>query len=113
MSSPEQPVWMTAEQAQQMVTEALAQHQEAAAAGAGGTISADQVQAIVDQALARQAESHNTQLQGLMASLRGSVATFVPFHSGGNGTEIADTWSQYEQTRARAADEAALAAAVR
>lgn len=113
MSEPtNQPQWYTAEQMQEAISAALAQHAETQAAQqqAQGTISADQVQALIDSALAKQAEAHNAHLQALAASMRGSVASMVPEHSGGDGTEIAETWSQWEQERAYAAAEAARAA---
>jgi hypothetical protein len=113
MGEPAQPVgWLTAEQADQMVANAvasaLAQHQSSQQAS--GSITADQVQGIVNEALARQTEAHQQELQTLMASLRGSVVTYIPEHAGGPGTEIAATWSQYEQTKAQQAAEAAKAA---
>lgn len=101
MGEPQQfPGWVTEEQAKAMADEA-----RQSASGEG--MNAAQVQALIDEALARQAEAHNTAIQALGASLRGSVATFVPEHSGGPGTEIAETWSYAEQQRAKAAAEAA------
>lgn len=108
MSEPQQPAgWLTAEQAQQMVADALAQHQ---ATAASGSITAEQAQAMIDQALARQAEAHSEQIRQLSASMRGSVVTFIPTHGGGPGDEIAETWSALEQARAIAAEEASRAA---
>lgn len=105
--SVEQPSgWVTADQAAQMVADALAQHQQTAA----GSISAEQAQAMIDQALARQAEQHNAAIQQMAESLRGNVVTFTPEHGGGPGLEIAPTWSQWEQTQARNAAEAERAA---
>jgi hypothetical protein len=109
VSSPEQPQWLTAEQAQQMVADALAQAQEqhAASSNSAGSITVEQAQAMIDQALARQAEAHNDAIKALGASMRGSVVTFVAHNAGGPGTEIADTWSAWDQAQAHAADEAA------
>jgi predicted house-cleaning NTP pyrophosphatase (Maf/HAM1 superfamily) len=116
MGEPQQQVtqWLTAEQAQQMVADALAHAAAQAAASAipaEGTLTAAQVQAIVDEALARQAETYNTQIEQLAASMRGNIITFIPKHAGGHNTSIAETWSQLDQQRAYAADEAALLAA--
>jgi len=119
MGEPNQPQWLTVEQAQQMatdaaqaaVTEALAQHAAAQEATPSGSITAAQAQAMIDQALARQAEAHNEAIRQMASSLRGSVVTFVPYHAGGPGTEIAETWSQWEQTLARQADDAKALAA--
>lgn len=117
MSEPtQQPQWVPLEQVQSLIDSgiqtALAaqaeQHaQQMAQAQAAqqtseGTLSAAQVQAIVNEALAQQAEAHNKTLQALAASMRGSVASLVPEHSGGPGTEISETWSQWEQEQARA-----------
>lgn len=109
MGTPEQ-YYLTAEQAQQMVTDALAQAQEAHAATASGSITVAQAQAMIDEALARQAVSHQESIKALAASMRGSVVTFVPHNAGGPGTEIAETWSAWDQAQAHAADEAARAA---
>lgn len=118
MSEPtQQPVWYTEDQAKalidQAVANALSQHAETQAAQqqSTGSLSASQVQAIVDEALSRQAEAHNAAMQALSASMRGSVASLIPEHSGGAGTEVADTWSQYEQELSHAASEAKLRAA--
>lgn len=51
------------------------------------------------------------QVSGLQSMLSSNVVTGIAEHAGGPGTEIAETWSQYEQTKARAAAEAALNAA--
>ena len=37
----------------------------------------------------------------LLASQAGRVQTTVPEHGGGPGTEISETWSQYEQDLSR------------
>lgn len=102
--------WMTAEQAQevarQAVADALAQHQSSSGAGVSGTITAAQARALIDEALARQAEQHQEDIKSLAASLRGSVVTYVPYNAGGPGTEIAETWGAYDQALAHAADDA-------
>ena len=108
-SSEESGGWIPADQVQQMIADALAQHQSAA--GAPGTASSDQVQAMIDQALARQAAGYQEQLNQMAASLRGQVVTFIPEHGGGPGTEIAPTWSQWEQTKAQEAADAKAAGA--
>jgi thioredoxin-like negative regulator of GroEL len=105
--------WVPADQVQQMIDQALQQHASTANEAAAGSISAEQAQAMIDQALARQAEAHNSAMQALAESMRGTVATFVPRNAGGPGTEISETWSQYEQTQAHAADAAATAEAAK
>jgi C4-dicarboxylate transporter len=119
MSEPQQSdtAWVSAESAQQMaadaarqaVAQALAEHQSASSAQ--GSISADQVHVIVQEALDRQAATHQEQLQQLMASMRGNVVTFIPEHAGGIGMDVAETWSQYDQHRAYLAAEAEREAA--
>jgi hypothetical protein len=108
-----QPQWFTGEQVQEAIAEALRQHAAEQAANASesaqGTVSVEQVQGLINAALAEQAEAHNKTLQALAASMRGSVASLVPEHSGGEGTEIAETWSAYEQGLAKAAAEAKAA----
>jgi hypothetical protein len=102
----EQAQQMAAEAAQQAVQQALQQHASAAApASSTGSISAEQAQAMIDQALARQAEAHNKAIADLSASLRGSVQTFIAHNGGGLGTEIAETWSAFEQAAANKADQ--------
>lgn len=81
--------------------------QPAEEAMSSGSISVEQAQAMIDQALARQAEGFQSQINQMAASLRGNVVTFIPYHGGGHGTDIAETWSQYEQTKAQAADDTA------
>lgn len=107
----EVPGWKSDDQVadivQKAVQDALAQH--SAAGGAPGSISADQAQAMIDQALARQAEAHNAAMQQLAESMRGNVISAVPHNAGGIGTDIADTWSAFDQAQAHAADAAKLA----
>ena len=113
MSEPtQQPQWYTQEQVQEAISEALRQHAETQAVqqSAQGTVSIDQVQGLINAALAEQAEAHNASLQALAASMRGSVASLIPEHSGGVGTAVAETWSQYEQEQAYKAAEAKRAA---
>lgn len=45
----------------------------------------------------------------LQRMLSGTVPTSVPEHSGGPGTEVAETWSYFDQLQAKAAAEAARA----
>lgn len=112
MSGPAE--YYTAEQTQQLINEAIQnalqnqahEHEQASA----GSVSASQVQAIVDEALARQADAHNAQIEALAQSLRGSVLTFIPDHAAGQGTQIEPTWSQYEQGQAKQRAEAEAAA---
>lgn len=105
------PGWKTDDQVQAMIDQALAKQAEtyAAASSSPGSISAEQAQAMIDQALARQAEAHNAALQQLADSLRGQVISLIPHNGGGPGTVIAETWSQAEQTAAHAADAQAQA----
>jgi hypothetical protein len=87
----EQAQQMAAEAAQQAVQQALQQHASAAApASSTGSISA---------------EAHNKAIADLSASLRGSVQTFIAHNGGGLGTEIAETWSAFEQAAANKADQ--------
>lgn len=76
----------------------------------------DELTAIIRQALAAQAEDHGAQMRaltdqvaGLQASISGTVPTLIPENAGGSGTEAAETWSQWEQSRAWLAREAASA----
>lgn len=78
------------------------------------TYTAEQLQALVHQALADQKASHDAEIAGLKTtvealskSLAGNVPTFTPEHSAGHGVAIHPTWSQYEQELAYAATEAA------
>lgn len=109
--SQEVPGWKSdaqvADIVQKAVQDALAQH--SAAGEASGSISAEQAQAMIDQALTRQAEAHNAAMSQLADSLRGSVISLVPHNAGGPGTEIAETWSAFDQAQAHAADAAKLA----
>lgn len=78
-------------------------------------VSADDVQRMIDGQLAKRDEEHQSQLDALearsdhlQAQLDAAQANAVPLssvpeHSGGNGTEIAPTWSQYDQERSHAA----------
>jgi hypothetical protein len=108
MSSPAQvPGWVPEEQVQQMIDAAIAQYASSNPAPAASGITQEQIDAQIRAALDAQAETHSKQIESLIASLRGNVVTLIPEHSGGKGTEIAPTWSQYEQEQARKAAAAA------
>jgi len=80
-------------------------------------VSADDVQKMIDAQLDKVRSDHEAQiaelsaksdqLQAQLDAARASAVpiTSVPEHSGGPGTEIAPTWSQYEQEKSRAAKE--------
>lgn len=117
MSTPQEvPGWVPTDQVQQMIDAAIAQYAASQPAPAQHEAPTQeqidaQIQRAIDTALAQQAEVHNKQLEALSASLRGQVQTYVPHNAGGVGTEIHDTWSQWEQEQAHAADEASRRAA--
>lgn len=110
-SAEENGGWVPADQVQQMIEDALARHQQTTGP-VQGSASADQVQQMIEQALARQAEQYQTQLDAMAQSMRGQVVTFIPHNGGGKGTDIAETWSMYEQSLAHAADAEKVAAAL-
>lgn len=67
-----------------------------------GTVSLDQVQRMIDQALERQAAQHKLEMDALRQTLTQPVSPFpsdhpVPTHAGGIGHTIAQTWSMWEQ----------------
>jgi hypothetical protein len=71
-----------------------------------GALNEETIQRMIDQALARQAESHQREmdaLRGQLANVRASMpATVIPEHAGGVGVDtIAETWSQYDQSLAQ------------
>jgi hypothetical protein len=67
----------------------------------------DELRAIIENALAAQQAQHDQQMQGLrdqvtglQQMLSGTIPSVVPQHSGGPGTEMRATWSQWEQENA-------------
>lgn len=58
------------------------------------------------QAHASQMSAVKAQLDALAASVSGQVPSLIREHGGGLGTEIHETWSQFEQERAYRNDEA-------
>jgi hypothetical protein len=120
VSESDQGGWVSVEQAQQMAADAaraavesMQQQHTASTVGASGSISVEQAKALIAEALARQNEAHTKALQDMAASLRGNVVTFVPHNAGGPGTEIAETWSAWEQSLAIKADDEKRQAAAR
>lgn len=103
MSEPNEPVYYSDEQVQDLITRALHAHSQQSAAGYANS---DEVQRAINEALTRQQSQYEAHIAGIRAemdTLRGagvSEAT-VPEHAGGPGTEIAETWSQYEQELSR------------
>src|SRR5258708_38967644 len=72
---------------------------------------------MIDEKLASVRAEHAQEIAGIQVQLdearkaaAGAPVTFVPEHAGGPGTEIAETWSAWEQSLAHAAAEAARAA---
>lgn len=66
--------------------------------------SAGQLQAMVEQALAKERAASQAQIdalkstvQTLSASISGTTPTFIQEHGGGVGSKIHETWSQFEQ----------------
>lgn len=66
-----------------------------------------QVRAMIADALQEQQEAHDQETKSLKAtvealhkSMANTVPVIIPEHGAGPGTEIAPTWSQYEQTEA-------------
>jgi len=81
-------------------------------------LSAEQVQAMIDEQITQLREQHSEEVSTLRAELTAAqqaasaaVVTTVPADAGGIGTAIHDTWSQYEQEQQYAKHEAELAAA--
>jgi hypothetical protein len=71
-----------------------------------GSLDEATVQRMIDQALQRQQQKHDAeidQLRGQLTAARAALpATLVPEHGGGIGVDtIADTWSLYDQELAR------------
>src|SRR5205807_1996264 len=70
-----------------------------------GSMDASTVQQMIDQALARQQETHDQEL----ATLRGQIGAaqtgtravtgdvLIPLHAGGPGERVHETWSQHDQ----------------
>lgn len=101
MSNPNDQQWVTAEEAQAREDAARA---ESASSQTGPTqeqIDA-QINDAINRALEQQNAKHQEEMDRLLASMRGSVITLVPDHSAGPGTEVAETWSQFEQEQSRA-----------
>src|SRR5260221_10365029 len=81
-----------------------------------GALTPESVQAMIDEQLASVRAEHAQEIAGIQVQLdearkaaAGAPVTFVPEHAGGPGTEIAETWSAWEQSLAYAAAEAAKA----
>jgi hypothetical protein len=71
------------------------------------TYSAEQLQALIHEALRAQKADHDAQMSGMQSTLdalaktiSGTTPTFTPEHAGGIGLEVFPTWSQYEQEKA-------------
>jgi hypothetical protein len=105
--------WLSAEQAQEMVSQAVNSALEQHSVNSSASVTSEQIQEQISKALATQDEKHAKEIARLMESIRGNVLTFIAEHGGGPGTEIADTWSQFEQHRAYLADEADRALSTR
>lgn len=102
------PGWVPTDQVQAMIDAAVA---HAMQNPVNGGLTAEQVQQQISDALAAQKVSHDAELAALYESLRTSgQISYIPTHGAGPGSDVADTWSQYEQQRAYAADEARRAA---
>lgn len=95
------PQFVSAEQVQAVVNAAVA-----AALGA--------MQERTDNALAQIRQDHDSEIAALNAALQAARSAtpiaLVPEHGGGLGTEIHETWSYAEQLAARAEAEAAALA---
>ncbi len=79
-------------------------------------VSAEQVQQMIDAQLESLRSEHDAQMADVNAQLdaarraaAGAPVISVPEHSAGPGIDVAETWSQWEQTLARDAAEAARA----
>lgn len=79
---------------------------------ASGGITADQMQAMIQQALDRQATQHKKEMDALRGDLADAVkaakgivpAGLIPWHGAGVGEEIAETWGLADQEMARVGD---------
>ncbi len=92
-------------------------HDAALARAQTGALTPESVQAMIDEQLASMRAEHAQEIAGIQVQLdearkaaAGAPVTFVPEHAGGPGTEIAETWSAWEQSLAHAAAEAGRAA---
>jgi hypothetical protein len=79
-------------------------------------MTAEQVQALIDQTVARSEAKYEAQISQLQTDLASAqaahaalITTKVPEHAGGPGTEIAETWSMAEQAASFLAKEVKLA----
>lgn len=77
-------------------------------------LTAAQVRALIADALAEQKEAHDQETAGLRATVEalqrsaaGTIPVLVREHGAGVGTDVEETWSQYEQEVAHAEAEAA------
>jgi hypothetical protein len=84
-------------------------------AAAPTTLTIEQVEALLNSRLNAIQTSHDAEMKNLQAaldaahrSMSGTIPALVPLHAGGPGTEIAETWSAYEQAREHALDAAEL-----
>jgi hypothetical protein len=67
-----------------------------------GAFTQEDVQAMIDAALAKQQEQHERDLTNLRESISASAEpSTVTAHAGGIGTAIHDTWSLAEQELSR------------
>ncbi len=85
-------------------------HDAALARANQGALTPESVQAMIDEQLASVREEHAQEIAGIQVQLdearkaaAGAPVTFVPAHAGGPGTEIAETWSAWEQAQSYAA----------
>jgi len=68
---------------------------------ANGDFTQADVEAMIAEALQRDRESHQKELENLRLALSGvTVTSPVPAHSAGPGTDVQPTWSLYDQTLA-------------
>ncbi len=82
-----------------------------------GFTAAD-IEAMIAEQIAKRDAEHKAQINALQSRLdealkanvrRGEPQTHVPRHAGGIGTDIADTWSLFEQELARSGFEKPMA----
>jgi len=81
--------------------------------------SPQQLEEIVKAFVMKERQAHTAeigslkqQVEALAQSVVGTIPTMVREHGAGNGTEVASTWSQWEQEMARFTQEAARVAKV-
>jgi len=86
--------------------------------GPAETLTIAQVEALLDARIKASNEAHAKEMAVLQAqldsahrSMAGTTPALIPYHAGGPGTEIAETWSAWEQYLAHMADEAVRAEA--